>query len=63
MNKLLLLPTILATLHKSLNFTSFFNAPARGRTPNIPHSKRQGVARPHAPADGRWHMKFHRGRV
>lgn len=29
----------------------------------IPHKGRRRQPRPHAPNDGRWHMKFHRSRV
>lgn len=32
-------------------------------TPGIPHSKGRNRIRTHAPNDGHWHMKFHRGRV
>lgn len=34
----------------------------RGRTPRLGHSGRMRQARPRAPGDGRWHMKFHRDR-
>ena len=39
-------------------------APVRGRTPP-PGGSSHGVHhrhRPHAPNDGRWHMKYHRSR-
>lgn len=45
---------------KSLGFSQF-NAPPSSGTPNIPHHNRPH-SRPHAPNDGHWHMKFHRGR-
>lgn len=32
-------------------------------TPNIPSGGGRHRFRPHAPSDGRWHMKLHRGRV
>ena len=34
-----------------------------GRTPGMPHGKHSRQSRPHAPNDGHWHMRFHRGRV
>ena len=58
-------------LHTALKMASvvrdFFNPAVmegarRGRTPRIGHSGRMRQARPRAPGDGRWHMKFHRGR-
>lgn len=38
-------------------------APPSSRTPQIAHYKRPHRYRPHAPNDGRWHMKFHRSRA
>lgn len=32
-------------------------------TPHIPGRGGHHRHRPHAPSDGRWHMKFHRSRV
>ena len=31
-------------------------------SPGIPHGGGSHRHRPHAPNDGHWHMKFHRGR-
>ena len=65
MNKVtLMLATIVAVASKELAFIGRMgNAPVSSRTPNIPGNNRHHKTRAHAPADGRWHMKFHRGRV
>ena len=61
MNKLLLsLVSIAAFVQKSLRFSTL-TAPPSSRTPNIPHHGHSKF-RPHAPNDGHWHMKYHRGR-
>ncbi len=63
MNKMLLiLPTLLAAVGKSLHLIDIA-ASRYSSTPNMPHSKGRSRTRLHAPNDGHWHMKFHRGRV
>lgn len=64
MNKMvLILPALLAAMGKSLHLVSLGPPSHAGRTPHIPHNTNHHMrTRPHAPNDGRWHMKFHRAR-
>lgn len=46
------------------HFLGLGHGVSRGGTPNIPniHHGQHYRFRPHAPGDGRWHMKYHRSR-
>lgn len=63
MNQGLLITLAVLTTCASWFNPSFLTAPPSSRTPNIPSSGHHRQSRAYAPADGRWHMKFHRGRV
>lgn len=66
MNKWIL-PVIVATLaavaSETARFFSFGGGSYRSGTPHIPNRGGRHRIRVHAPADGRWHMKYHRGRA
>lgn len=59
----LILPTILAAIQKSLRLADFYAERPKSRTPSIIHRKHHGQTQARIPNDGRWHMKFHRGRI
>ena len=61
-DKLFILALLEAAKAKAAGL-AHLTAPPRSRTPNIPHHGRHSRTRAKAPNDGRWHMKFHRGRV
>ena len=62
MHKGLLLMLAYVSTIGNLFRPDLLTAPGCGRTPPMPLGGHRRQARPHAPADGRWHMKFHRNR-
>ena len=57
-----LITTLALTVKGGLGF--FDGKEHYGSGPSgIPHKGKTRQRRPHAPNDGHWHMKFHRGRL